>query len=335
MKLNTRTGPLLLLIAALATACGGGGGGAAASNEPTPDPTPTPLPAGWTRLADLPTGLAKFGVAALNGRLYAVGGYDTRSTVWVYDIASNTWSAGPPLRRGTDNVAAVATVDRIWAIGGEAGTALQSLDLVAGAWSLAPSAPAVRFAAAAAALGGRLHVAGGWNANNAASASLTRHDVYDPALAAWTSAAPLTTARNAAGGAALDGRFYVVGGRSPGIRNTDQQPLANVEVYNPGTDRWDAAAPMPTARGSLAVAAFGGRLYALGGEDSTRAVSNAVERLDPATGTWTTLTPMPYRSHGLGVVAVGDDLYVMGGFTGASDAVGTESRALYRYRPAP
>lgn len=324
---------LILLLAVAASACGGGGG--SASPEPAPVPLPAPLPAGWTRLADMPAGLAKFGVAAFNDRLYVVGGYDTRTTVWIYDIASNTWSAGPALPRGTDNVAAVAVAGRVWAIGGEAGTALQAFDPVAGTWAAAPSAPSVRFAAAAGVAAGRLLVAGGWNADNTASASLTRHDVFDPAGPGWSSAAPLAVARNAAGGAVVDGRFYVVGGRSPGIRRTDQQPLSSVEVYSPASDRWDAAAPLPTARGSLAVTALAGRLYAFGGEDAAGAVSDAVERLDTASGSWTALTPMPYRSHGLGAVAVGDDIYVMGGFGGPSDAVGTESKALYRYRPGP
>lgn len=331
MNWKTRTTQVLLTLAATASACGGGGGG----DSPSGTTEDTTLPAGWTRLADMPAGQAKFGVAAFNGKLYVLGGYDTRSTTWVYDIASNTWSAGPALPRGTDNVAAVATADRVYAIGGEAGAVLQALDPAALTWTQAPSAPAVRFAAAAGVLAGRLHVAGGWNANNSASASLTRHDVFDPSLGTWLSAAPLATARNAAGGAVLDGKFYVVGGRSPGIRRADQQPLASVEVYTPGTDRWDPLAPLPTARGSLAVVALAGRVYALGGEDAAGTVSNAVERLDVASGTWSALPAMPYRSHGLGAVVVGSDIYVLGGFGGASDAVGTESKALYRYRPTP
>ena len=329
--MNWKTHTTRLLLVLTTTACGGGGGGASTTNTTTTDTTV--LPAGWTRLADLPTGVAKFGVAAHSGRLYVTGGYDTRSTVWVYDIASDSWSAGPALPRATDNVAAVATTDRVWAIGGESGTALQSFDPVARTWSLAPDAPSVRFASAAGVLAGRLHVAGGWNASNSASASLTRHDIFDPGLAAWVGAAPLLTARNAAAGAVANGKFYVVGGRAPGIRRTDQTPLASVEVYTPGGDRWDAAAPLPTARGSLAAVGLAGQIYALGGEDASGAVSNVVERLDLSTGSWTPLTAMPYRSHGLGAVAVGSAIYVMGGFTGASDAVGTESRALYRYTP--
>ena len=33
----------------------------------------SPAPAGWTRLADLPAGVAKFGLAAVNGKLIVAG----------------------------------------------------------------------------------------------------------------------------------------------------------------------------------------------------------------------------------------------------------------------
>jgi N-acetylneuraminic acid mutarotase len=319
------------VILGLLGACGGGGSTA----EPAA-PAPA-LPAGWTRLADLPSGVAKFGVAALGGKLYVVGGYDTRHTVMVYDIASNSWSSGPPLPRGTDNVAALATDTpsaRLYALGGEAGTAVQVFDPATQAWNAGPALGGVRFASAAAVLGQRLHLVGGWNANNSASASLATQTVFDIATQAWAAAAPLATARNAAAAAVIDDRLYVVGGRAPGIRASDQSSLGSMEIYNPGTDQWSAGAALPTARGSLAVVALGGRLYALGGESAPGTVSNAVERYDPASGAWSALAAMPYRSHGLGAVVVGGAIYVMGGFTGASDAVGTESVALYRYQPA-
>jgi len=317
----------LLTLTCLA-ACGGGGGDAA-----TTPPSPPPLPPGWTRLADMPAALAKFGAVAVGGRIYAAGGYDTRRSFYVYDIAANSWTTGPNLPQGTDNVAVQERDGKVVALGGEASLAMQVFDPATSAWSAGPALPAPRFAAAAANLGGALHLVGGWNVSNSASASLTRHDRLAAGATTWTSAAPLATARNAAGAAVIGGRLYVVGGRSPGIRANDQTSLASTEVYDPATNTWSAGVPLPTARGSLAVAALGGRLYAMGGESTPGTVSDAVERFDPATGTWTTLTAMPLRAHGLAVVAVGDSLYVMGGFTGASDAVGSESAALYRYTP--
>ena len=316
--------------------CGGGWGGAeaaATASTPTPTPPPTGLPTGWTRLADLPSGVAKFGVAALGGKIYVAGGYDTRKSLMVYDIATDGWTVGPALPRGTDNVAAVAAGDKLVAIGGEASNAFQVFDPGCGQWSAGPTLPRVGFACAAAVLGGRVHMVGGWNYSNTTSASLASHSVFDLATQSWTSAAPLAAARNAAGAAAIDGRLFVVGGRSPGIRASDQQSLASLEIYTPTADQWLAAAPMPTARGSLAVVALAGRLYALGGESTPGTVSDAMERFDPVAQSWSMLPTMPYRSHGLGAVAVGDAIYVMGGFTGPADAVGSESVALYRYQP--
>ena len=319
-------------ILSLLSGCGGGGGGSAEAATPIPTQA-TSLPAGWTRLADMPSGVAKFGVAALVGKIYVVGGYDTRAAVMVYDIATDRWSVGPTLPRGTDNVAAVVAGDKLYAIGGEASNAFQVFDPGSGKWTAGPALPRVGFATAAAASGGRLHMVGGWNYSNTASASLASHSVFDLASQSWTSVAPLATARNAAGAAAIDGRLFVVGGRSPGIRASDQQSLAILEIYTPTADQWLTAAPLPTARGSLAVVALGGRLYALGGESTPGTVSNAVERFDPVAQSWSVLSAMPYRSHGLGAVAVGDAIYVMGGFAGPADAVGTESIALYRYQP--
>ena len=323
---------LSTLLLWLVSACGGGGANAGATQPPVTQP-PVTLPAGWTKLADMPAGVAKFGVAAVAGKIVVAGGYDTQRGVMVYDISTNSWSTGAALPRGSDNLAAVTAGNNVYAIGGEAGTAVQVYDLISAAWTAGPALPGVRFASAAAVLGNRVHVVGGWNANNAASASFASQVVFDLATQAWSSGASLTTARNAAGAAVIDDRLYVVGGRSPGIRANDQQRLASVEVYTAAANSWAAGVPLLAARASLAVVALDGRLYALGGETTAGTVSDAVERFDPATQAWAALPVMPYKVHGLGAVVVGTSIYVMGGFTWASDALGTESAALYRYTP--
>ena len=296
------------------------------------------MPPGWTALADLPAGVAKFGVAETGGKLVVTGGYDTSRSVFIYDIAGNTWAAGPNLPRGTDNTAALASGGKVYTLGGEASTALQVYDPAANSWTLGPNLPSGRFASAAAALNSRLYLIGGWNLSNAASASLASVAAFDTDTNAWVNEAlaAMPTARNAAAAGVINSLIHVVGGRSPGIRASDQQSLGTHEVYNPATNSWQTAAALPTARGSIAAAVLNGKLYVIGGEATTASgstVSNAVERYDPATNTWTVLDAMPYRAHGLGAVAVGNAIYVMGGFTGGSDAVGTESRALYRFQP--
>jgi len=330
---------LMLSMLSLLAACGGGGEAAPAA-PPTPNPAPAPTPeppppAGWTRLSDMPVGLAKFGVAHLNGQLVVAGGYDTQRGSLIFDIATNAWRVGPQLPRGSDNLAVIASGGKVYAIGGEASTSLQVYDPVAASWSLGPALPSGRFAAAAAEFNGRLHVVGGWNLNNNASASLATQIAFDLASQSWlgTSLAPLPSGRNAAAAGVVGGRLCVAGGRSPGIRANDQQPLAALGCYSATSDSWSAEAPLPTPRGSLAAAVSGGRLYTFGGETAARTVSAAVERWDPATRSWQQLPAMPVAAHGLAAVAVGDAIYVLGGFTQSSDAVGSESRQLWRYQP--
>jgi N-acetylneuraminic acid mutarotase len=79
--------------------------------------------AGWQRLADMPgTHRTLASVAAVNNKIYVLGGqYDPANTStgnyynvvdsWVYDVASNTWSALPDMPDGC-NRKAVAFADR-------------------------------------------------------------------------------------------------------------------------------------------------------------------------------------------------------------------------------
>ena len=58
----------------------------------------------------------------------------------------------------------------------------------------------------------------------------------------------MSVARIRAAGAVLDGKLYVVGGKSDG--NTC---LSSVECLDPATNTWDAAAPMSMARAEFAL----------------------------------------------------------------------------------
>jgi N-acetylneuraminic acid mutarotase len=124
---------------------------------------------------------------------------------------------------------------------------------------------------------------------------------------------------------ALGGRLYAIGGRKSFFG--DQS--AAVEVYDPGSRRWQAVAPLPLARGGLAAIAHAGRIFVFGGELPSGIVS-AVEMYDPATDRWVAKAAMPTPRHGLGAAAVGPRMYLAAGGSRPGLA---RSGALEAYEP--
>jgi N-acetylneuraminic acid mutarotase len=90
---------------------------------------------------------------------------------------------------------------------------------------------------------------------------------------------------------------------------------------------WAARAPMPTARGRLAVAVVNGVLYAIGGEASFGAPLVAVEAYTPGNDRWTAKAPLPSARSHLNVGVIGNLIYAAGGL----DASGQPTATLFAY----
>jgi N-acetylneuraminic acid mutarotase len=91
-------------------------------------------------------------------------------------------------------------------------------------------------------IGGKLYFTG---RSESGGALLT---VYDPVTNQWTSKTPLNHPRFSGAGATLGGRLYIFGGWQWNSTDNTNTRVHTVNVYNPGTDSWTKAAPMPTER---------------------------------------------------------------------------------------
>jgi Kelch motif len=91
--------------------------------------------------------------------------------------------------------------------------------------------PTARGGLTAAALDGRLHVAGGEDLDT--GATFAEHEVYDPAINRWATAAPMPTARHGLTSQAVADRWYVIGGGSRAGAMTLVSLTDLVEVFEP------------------------------------------------------------------------------------------------------
>ena len=187
----------------------------------------------WRGRAQMPTPRGGLALAALGGRLHALGGGAGRATNAheVYDPATDRWSAADAMPTPRDHLAAVGAAGRVWALGGREsffGTQYANVEIydpATDSWRTGTPLPSARGGLAAAAIGDRIVVFGGeaplriWNATEA----------YDGASNTWGAKAPMPTPRHGIGAAVLDGRVYVPGGgREPGLAATDVN-----EVFRP------------------------------------------------------------------------------------------------------
>ncbi len=139
-------------------------------------------------------------------------------------------------------------------------------------------------------------------------AILTGSHLWADQSGTWARGADIGTGRGWAGGAAVDGLFYVIGGS-----DNLWHMLSVVEAYEPGADTWTPRSDMPTARCGFATVALDGKIYVFGGLSSSSESLATVEIYDPVTDTWSTGADMPNPRAFAGAAALDGLIYVIGG----------------------
>jgi N-acetylneuraminic acid mutarotase len=239
------------------------------------------------------------------------------------------WVTLAPMPEARNESAIVAVGERIYVIGGngssgEPTTDVFVYDVAANRWSRGTSSPVALHHAGMAVLDGKVYLVGGYTNLFAERAEVDSVWMYDPAADRWEARAPLPMARGAHAATALDGRIYAAGGerRRPAGSTPPYEPLAEVSVYDPRTDTWEALPPLRYRRDHLTLDTIDGRLYAVGGRDRPVYDLPYTEVYDPATRTWTERAPMPTGRSGHGATTLGGRLYTFGGEGNPNSPIG-------------
>src|SRR2546425_7410798 len=82
-------------------------------------------PGTWTPLAPMPTARQEVAAAALEGRIFVIGGFGANAeavaTVEVYDPVTDRWEVRMPLPAPTHHLAAAVVGGRLFVAGGDSG----------------------------------------------------------------------------------------------------------------------------------------------------------------------------------------------------------------------
>jgi hypothetical protein len=189
--------------------------------------------------------------ASVGGKIYLIGGQTSADdppgtnsyvdTVYELDPAVGAWVAKAPMPTARSSGVAVVQGGLIYVAGGRPPheTDFAVYDPAADSWQVLPDLPTPRNHFTGAAIDGRVHYVGGRLGLGLGVSMTTVHEVFDPATATWTTAAPLVPARSGMNGVVARGCFHVWGGEGPGGLFADH------DFYDPRTGEWRSLGDMP------------------------------------------------------------------------------------------
>jgi N-acetylneuraminic acid mutarotase len=309
------------------------GGQSAATIRINDNDTPVGNTIAWTSRAAALIGRSEGMVAVIDRKMWVFGGYtDATATnsgrVVTYDPALNTWTQINTTMPLPASHAGVVVIGRdVYIAGGYHGGSAGSqtfatarvfkYNVDSNSWTELLGLPVARGCGAMAAIGSELHFFGGADIKRVDRGEHWALDLNNTA-AGWVARASLPTLRNHLGATVLNGKIYAIGGQ----KGQDAAEVAQsaVEVYDPATNSWSAAASMPFGRSHINTSTItvGGRILVLGGETLYGTAVSNVTAYDPASNKWTEMTVLPgKRSSGVAAFIDGA-LYYSGGLLTAN-----------------
>ncbi len=277
----------------------------------------------------MPTPRGGLGVAAVDGKIYAIGGLNGDTPVnsnEKYDPLLDQWTVEAPMPTARSDFAIAVFEGKIYVIGGTFGSSFvannEAYDPVSNTWETKASMPTPRADLTATVVNDSIYLIGGKKYSNISPYFLEtdENEVYDPINNTWSTKSPMLSAVFGYASAVLNDKVYFVGGSKAPNSSGINAFVNSVQVYDPPNDKWSLAARLPSAIAYGAAAATEGymappKLYLFGGY-TVSALNDLALVYNPGNDSWTIGDSLPSPRAYLGIVAIDDIFYTMGGFDG-------------------
>ncbi|XP_051881656.1 kelch-like protein 24 [Pristis pectinata] len=175
----------------------------------------------WLRVAPLNKGRWRHKMVALQGKIYAVGGFNgfsRISSVECYDPSLNCWSLRTPLLEAVSSAAVTVCLNKVHVIGGALNdklnsTKVQSFDPLKDEWTFTTTTPFAQRCINAVSLNDSFYVMGGL---------MECVYKYDPKQDIWTVLTHSTGPLENSGLTVCNGMLYILGGKDDLAEGTDR-----------------------------------------------------------------------------------------------------------------
>ena len=228
----------------------------------------SPAENSWVTKAQMHEPRAFLGVAAVNGKIYAIGG---------------------------DNGSFMGNVGNPWGHTNEVVSVNEEYDPATDTWVFKKAMPTARAGFATAVWENRIYCIGGWLSDYS---DTDVNEVYDPATDTWTNNEPIPISNTYFTAAVVGDSIYVLP-----LLNTNA-----FEAYHPESDSWSSKTPPPNEISGFTSAVVGNKIYFEGAEMTNGTFKGSIQIYDTTTDSWSVVPTFPtsFDLYGCGGTTSGD-----------------------------
>ncbi len=214
-------------------------------------------------------------------------------------FSPDTWTPKSAMFTARIGCAAAVANGKIFVIGGYGGdvvNANEQYNPATDEWAQKAPMPTPRTDLAVASVNGIVYAIGGYQ-EDVGGVRYTNYGIneaYNPEADSWLNMSSMPTPRVGLSANVANGKIFLIGGAvvKDTLYGTRFEIKAANEVYDPATNSWTTASPIPTPVYYYASAVLDEKIYIIGGNDENGG-TNLNQIYDPAKDTWASGTPTP------------------------------------------
>lgn len=222
----------------------------------------------WIKLADVPNPATNLALAAVNGKIYAIGGDLFKNTNREYDPKTNSWKLLNPMPTGRQHINCGVYENEIYITGGL--TSWKNItknhevyDVTSNTWSEKAAIPYLVQNAAVVTVDSLIYVIGGAGSEEDIWADVWTVETYNIITNKWTQKNNLPQLLFKPAAVVINKEIIVLGGQT--TIDGKGECSDKVFVYNSKSDQWTETTPLPAKNVFFGCTSIGNKIYVIGG----------------------------------------------------------------------
>ncbi len=222
----------------------------------------------WIKLADIPNSTFNLALAAVNGKIYAIGGDLFQDTNREYNPETDTWKIMEPMPTGRQHIDCGIFGNEIFIMGGL--TSWKNItkkhevyDVLSNSWSEKAAIPSLRNNAAVVTLDSLIYVIGGAGTKEDIWGDVWTVETYNVNSNKWVQKNDLPLLLFKPAAIVVNGELFVLGGQT--LIDEKNDCSDKVFIYKPETDSWIETTPLPKKNVFFGCVTIENKIYVISG----------------------------------------------------------------------